>query len=259
MPYAPYSSPLPPMRKKITILTLTLLMIVKFSYGQMEKEYLTHIESIDNTYFPTNVIDQPDSIYNANKALVDYVVENHLSTPADRFFISDRRLLPKLGGYDCNSQRFELNDTLISGNSISIMIAVESVEKIDSILNKGVDSLPYKTSDLHYPFQDYHGDSAMLITKFEILVNNQQVQIPHSAYSRLVDLNICDKYVFHRPIEVYESINGDYFYIYLYGPMDPAVWFTKLIFDYENYLTQIFIDYATLSQFSSFRESFIGY
>ena len=57
----------------------------------------------------------------------------------------------------------------------------------------------------------------------------------------------------------YPSLNGDYFYIYIYGGTGSDTYFAKLIFDKNNYIKKIVTEYADLSQFGALRLGFIGY
>jgi hypothetical protein len=71
--------------------------------------------------------------------------------------------------------------------------------------------------------------------------------------------NICSNFSLFKQIEAYESLNGEFIYIYLFGGNSAGTWFAKLIFDHDKYVTRIVTDYYPLSIHGSFKSSFIGY
>lgn len=204
---------------------LTLSMTINL-FSQDCNEFKSHLESINNTFYPGHITDRFDTVFNANRAFIDYTISHLLEKPSDKCFISNRKLLRKLKRTYCDSLSIIVKDTLSDGKLCEMTLITGE--------KKG-------------------------IKKLKIEINKHTLTIPQTAFNGFYDVNVCDNYAFFREVEVYESINQKYIYLYLYGGNAANTYFAKLIFSREKYLTKIISNYYPLSIHSSFRANFIGF
>jgi hypothetical protein len=229
------------------------------SNGQNCIEFQKHLESIDNTFFPGHIIDRTDTIFNANRAFVDYTVSNLLNKPADKCFISNRNILRKLNSTTCDSSSLIIQDTLKNGTSCKITFTTVPFEINNHQLIYNLDSSYIQKIDGNLPYGRHYMAPKIEIDLIQIEVNGIKIEIPQESYSNFYNPNVCGHYGFIRPVEVYESLNGEYLYLYIYGGNATGTYFTKLVFNQTKYITTIVTDYYPLNIHSSFRESFIGF
>jgi hypothetical protein len=229
------------------------------SYGQDCKEFEKHSESIDSTYHPGSPIDRRDTVFNANRAFLDYTIENLLNRPSDKCFISNRNLLKKLEIISCDTSKVVIEDQLKNGERCKITILTGEFHIKEHSIEANKDSSTIQTIDGQYPFGGRYGIPKIEIKKIEIEVNGVRLKIPTEAYCNFYYPLMCDNYGFHRQIEAYESLNGQYLYLYIYGGNAAGTYFAKLIFDHKEYKSKIASDYYPLSIHGSFRENFIGF
>ena len=244
---------------KIYVFILLSLICSKLSIGQDCTEFEKHLASINNTYFPGYNEEIMDSAFNVNSAFVNYTIENLLEKPSDKCFISNRKLLRKLKNTFCDSLNVLIVDTLKNGESCRIKLVVGNFEPSKHQIIISDDSIITEKIDGQYPFGGQFGMPEIEIQNIEIEIAGWTLKIPKEAYSDLYYPMMCNNYDFARQIEAYESLNGEYIYLYLYGGEAAGTYFAKLIFDKTNYLSRIISDYSALSIHRSFREGFIGF
>lgn len=234
-------------KKRINKLILLIFFsFVTIAQGQNQIEFKKHLKSIDSTFFPGHITDRTDSIFNANRAFVNYTIKNLLENPSDKYFISNRKLLPKLKMINCDSLQIEIKDTLLTGEICHMKILTRSFDSRKSINNQ----FPHGTQ-YTLPKRD--------IAEINITINGIPLYIPNNAFNNLFEPTICEEDSFHKKIEAYMSLDGNYLYLYIYGGNAAGTYFSKLIFDKKMYLTRIITDYYSLSIHGSFRDSFIGF
>jgi hypothetical protein len=245
------------MKLYLSIIVIAFLPIK--SYGQDCAEFEKHSKSIDSTYYPGHVIDRTDTVFNANKAFLDYTIENLLDKPSDKCFISNRNLLKRLKIVYCDSSKVVIEDQLKNGKTCEITVLTGEFQVSKHSIETNMDSSSIKTIDGQYPYGGQYGIPEVEIKKIEIEVNGLKLEIPTKAYSNFYYPLMCDNYGFDRQIEAYESLNGQYIYLYVYGGYAAGTYFAKLIFDHKEYKTKIASDYYPLSIHGSFHKSFIGF
>ncbi len=103
-----------------TYLFTSIFLLCTSTTVLAQEEFQIHIQSIDSTFRRGHPIDRLDTVFNANKALVDYVLENQLLHPNDKRFISNRALLYKLKHTKCDTNYTEITDTLENGDTYHI-------------------------------------------------------------------------------------------------------------------------------------------
>ncbi len=229
------------------------------SYGQDCKEFIAHYESIDSTYFPGHIIDRTDTVFNANKAFVDYTIEYLLEKPTDSCYISNRNLLNRLKTVSCDSSKIVIEDNLKNGKVCKITVSTREFQVSKHSIKTNEDSTSIEEIDGQYPFGGQYGVPEIEIGLIEIEIDGENLKIPRKAYANFFYPIMCDNYRFARQIEAYESLNGEFIYLYVYGGNAAGTYFAKLIFDQKEYKTKIASDYYPLSIHGSFRENFIGF
>lgn len=241
------------------ILILFPMVLATNSFGQDCTEFKKHLKSIDSTYFPGNIIDRMDTVFNANRAFVDYTIENLLDSPSDKCFISNRSILRKLKVTSCDSSKVEITDTLLNGESCVITLVTGNFKSSKHEIIANEDSSQINKIDGQYPYGGQYELPEIEIDQIQIVIEGLILNTPKEAYRNFYSPLMCDNYGLNRQIEAYESLNGKYIYIYLFGGKAAGMYFAKLIFDKTKYLTRIASDYFPLSIHSSFRDSFIGF
>ena len=228
------------------ILTILLSISISIVFSQDCAEFQQHLNSIDSTF-------------NTNRAFVDYTIDHLLIKPNDKCFISNRNLLRKLNTTFCDSSKVIIEDTLKNGEicKISISTDVFKPNKHKIISNEYRSAI--ENIDGQFPYGGQYVIPTIEIKEIKIEVDKKTLIIPTASFGNLFQPNLCDSYGFIKPIEVYESLNGDYIYMYIYGGNAAGTYFAKLIFNKTNYVTKIVSDYYPLSIHASFRASFIGF
>lgn len=245
------------MKLYLSIIILSIFTIK--SYGQDCEEFNTHYESIDSTYYPGHIIDRTDTVFNANKAFVDYTIEHLLENPADSCFITSRNLLTRLKIKSCDSSTTIIEDKLKNGKTCQITISTREFEASTHSIKANEDSSSIKEIDGQYPYGGQYGIPEVEIGLIEIKIDGKKLYIPTKAFGNFFYPVMCNNYGFARQIEAYESLNGEFIYLYIYGGNAAGTYFAKLIFDHKQYKTKIASDYYPLSIHDSFRENFIGF
>ena len=247
-------------KKSKYILTLFLLLAFTIlSKGQNKEEFERHLNSIDSTFYPGYLIDRIDTVFNANRAFIDYTIKHLLAKPSDKYFISNRNLLPKLKLISCDSVKTEFKDILKTGEVCYIKISTRKFIPEKNKIVKDEEYEEIKSINGQFPYGGQYLPEKE-IGKFEIYINSKPLIIPRNAFSNLFEPNICEDYdFFDRKIEAYTSLDGKFIYVYIFGGEAAGIYFSKLIFDMEKYLTKIIADYYPLSIHNSFRDDFIGF
>lgn len=225
-----------------------------FCQGQSEFEF--HLQSIDATQ-PLFTLEDGS---NPNRAFVDYIIENRLENKTDKQYIANRAFLDPFDHYSCNSNLITISDTLKNGEYCSIRIKIGSFNPSEHQVKKHPErKAVIEEIDGQTPYGAFYMLPETEIQEVKISIDGNEIKIPKEAYSNFYDLYTCEGYHFHRKIEAYSSISGEYIYLYIYGGNAADAYFTKLIFDKEKYISKIVADYFSLSSHGSFREDFVGF
>lgn len=227
-------------------------------------EYQTHMKSIDKAYFYEDTVYMGDDIVtgNINRLFVDYTIKHLITNPNDKYFISNRRKLRKLKTISCDSTGIFIKDKLSDGKRCEVKMEVQPFDSLKhEIVKRWIDKENYSISSIdgEYPYGGEYAFPDFEITKLSIKINGLEVYVPYSAYQNLFDVNVCNFDSFERPVEVYESLNGKYIYVYIYGGVNASTYYAKLVFNRERYITRIIADYYALSIHHSFWPNFFGY
>lgn len=245
------------MKKTLIILVLINLWIK--SEAQNCIEFQQHLKSIDSTFHLGHPIDNPDSIHNSNRAFVDYAIQNLLEKPTHRCFISNRSLLRQLDISFCDKQKVIIRDSLKTGEVCEIIMETTRFNPDLHKIKADEDTSLIESIDNLYPYGGEYGVPYREINKLKIKINNQSLSIPKSSYCNLFDPILCENHGFIRQVEAFESLDGKYIYLYIYGGNAAGTYFSKLVFDKKRFITRIISGYESLSQHGSFREDFIGF
>lgn len=223
------------------------------------EEYETHMKSFRSNVREREFLERKDCVVNVYSHFIKHTIK-YFAIDTTKYFISDRNLLSKKKNTICSEKHIQFLDTLKNGDSLIVDIHFEAFnntkhtfEKDDNGFNKSIDGM--------IPYGGQYNMPTEQIASISITINDEHINIPEKAFMNLYFIDKC-KYGpgnFSRPIEVYESINGDYIYVYFYGGEASDTWFGKLIFDREKYRGQIISDYGSLSIHGSFGEHFMGF
>jgi len=244
------------MKSKLTILIISIFFS---SYTFTQEEFEVHLSSIDSTFFPGHPVDDFDSVFNANRFFVDYVITNNLINDSDIKYISNRKLLNKFKYTHCDSNCTVISDTLKTGEICEVFLRVSNFKVNKHLISRDEESNNIILIDKQKSYGAIYNTPAKEIAELVIKINGEEIVIPNSSYLNLYNPNICDNNRFFREIEVYSSIDGMYIYVYIYGGDNSETYFSKLVFDKKKYITKIIADYNVLSMYSSFRSGFIGF
>jgi len=240
------------------VIGFILLLLPLINLAQPSSEYIQHLRSIDKTYSRLLGYQEIFHTTNSNLALVQTAIAQNLEYPNYYNYIANRNLLRKINSKIKNEQ-IDFLDTTQAGKDILVTVKVARFEP-DShriIYFEGgycCDSIDGK--------KGYGAD--YILPTFEIkeinfYVNGKAIRIPDPAYSDLYNIVRIPDDDFFRPVELYESINGENYYLYFYGGSEASAYFGKLIFSKDEYIGRIVVDYRTLMETSSFRSDFIGF
>lgn len=227
--------------------------------GQDCDEFKIHLHSIDTSFYPGFTTDRFDSVFNANKAFVSYTIRELLAHPSDSCFIANRLLLKKFDQVACDSKKILLKHQLKNGKTCHINVQTTEFEENAHTFVTNKDSTQLLLIDDKFPFGGWTHIPKNQIKTITILIDSFLLTVPQNAYIDLFNLSMCEYSTFIRGIEAYESLNGEYIYLYIYGGNAADTFFCKLIFNQHKYLSRIVSEYVSLSLHHSFRESFIGF
>jgi hypothetical protein len=236
-------------------------MLAIIAIAQKPPEYQIHLRSIDSTYIPCYPVDRRDTVFNGNRAFVDYVIKHYLEKPSDVQYISNRALLSRLKEINCDDMKTRIRGMLSTGEIVEVLIETQEFDSINhKIVRHRKDDYggTIKAIDGKDPYGGEFGPEWEIST-FTIRVNGTHLVIPQTAYQNLFEPNICQNQSFLRQIEVYTSLDEQFIYVYIYGGDAASTYFSKLIFNKERFLTKIVADYGALSMYGAFRENFVGY
>ena len=225
---------------------------------KLMNEYNIHNKSFDENNSPRHPIDRMDTVINANRSFVDYIIEN-MQDKQLRYYISDRNLLLRKKRSYCSKNFIGFKDTLRNGDSIVVDIRLAKFEKHEHVIEIDKNSSFNRRIDGQIPYGAYYSIPTSMISSITINIDGNNFSLPRNAFENFFELNTCDTDYFSKPIEIYESINGDYLYIYFYGGEAADTWFAKLIFDHTKYIGRIVAEYGDLSMNGSFRKDFMGF
>jgi hypothetical protein len=209
-------------------------------------EYKTHLKSIDK-------------FYSEAREFVDYTIDNLLEDPGHIQFISNRNLLRELEVISCDENHVLIKDTLKNGELCEIKLDFGIFQPKDHVVKRNEEKNWNKLIDGAFPYGGEYVLPQIEITAFSISIDGESLIINKRAYQNLFDLNICDHFVWMNKVEAFQSIDGEFIYIYISGGRAASSYFSKLIFNKESFITKIVAPYYALSSHASFRSSFIGF
>lgn len=194
-----------------------------------------------------------------DSSLVEYVINSVLEKPDYIKHITDRSKLWKLPNKICWENYVLIEGTEANGTNYKIEL---KGAEFDSTKHEVVfdGSGMIKSIDSRFPF----GASNNLMTLPEkeikeiiIEINHEPISVPKSAYNNLYEPEFCFFGGWRKKTEAF--LNQDYVYVYIFGGNASNSYMAKLVFNKEEYITSIIVDYYPLSCFGSFWDGFIGY
>lgn len=195
-----------------------------------------------------------------DSALVEFVIGNRLEGQQDSMFITNRELLNGLCIKHCGSKEVDIVDTLKDGSILKLGLQIKTFEPDSHQYTylPGTDSV-IESIDGQISFGAVEAVPDQEIDSLWMSINGTPIAIPREAYQNLYNPNLCYNELFVRAVMLYPSEQQEYFYLYLYGGEGSATYMAKLIFDRQQFLTQIITDYSDLIGFDVFRWEFLGY
>ncbi|WP_459209977.1 hypothetical protein [Aquimarina rhabdastrellae] len=216
------------------------LIIVCDAYSQIDFE--EHIKSIKKEQFYTD--DRTGEKYNVNERSVDYAINYLKKNRIKEKYITNRNLLKKIVNIECRDSLYtSFNGKLKNGTEIKVNI---KYKKFDSKKHKIELRNNLNYFDGEIGFGAYYRIPSLEIDNIDLIINNRKVFIPREAFNNFFDVNQCESFLFYKPVEIFSSKDGKYIFIYLYGGIAANTYFAKLIFNENEYITQIVADYREL-------------
>jgi hypothetical protein len=184
---------------------------------------------------------------------------NTLEKKSDTIFIENRKTLLKFQIIECNDNYVHFSDKLSSGERIEIEMKrnpfnaskhkLELDEPVYKEINgkRVISSMKVKNLiDNQYSYGIDGNIPNYEIGILNIKINEKEIEIPSIAYSNLYEPHLCEKNV---PIEIYESSNGKYIYLYMFGSDGAGSYCVKWIFDKNKYISRIITDIEYMNGF----------
>ncbi|MBI1267844.1 MAG: hypothetical protein GC193_10490 [Cryomorphaceae bacterium] len=244
-------------RKKSILNVAFLLLLNGVCLGQLQDEYVIHLKSIEDEKASLKENALLFHTTNANLALFQEVIREQLEDPSHFQFLCNRKLLKRFSLVESDSTHIRLSNN----NGVELKIWRKRFRKEEHVIILIDDTYCCSTIDSLPPFGANYAMPTFEISKIELSVNGEILSVPKEAFSNLYNYYFIDKgeHPFFRPMEAYESINGEFFYLYIYGGYAADTYFGKLIFSKEGYIGKIFVDYDFLLNTRSLRDDFIGF
>lgn len=240
---------------RLFVLSLLLVLILPDPL-LAQGEHLMHLSTIRASRYKKQ---GPQGIQ-GDSAFIEYVLDYLLDAPQDVMFISNRQLLSSLCLSNCTEKSVAIHDTIRKKKEVNIKVYTMPFMPDSQEVNyyPGPDSL-IKAINGQRVFGAVDRIPATQIDSMSMTIGRKEVKIPKEAYEDLFDPNLCDGGYFKRPLAVYTSMNGEYFYMYIYGGKSSGTYLAKLIFDKKQYIKKIVAEYEDLLQFDAIRPDFLGF
>lgn len=192
--------------------------------------------------------------------LVDYVRGELLERPEFEKHLIDKRSLKKLKSITCLHNYAIISDIINDNDRCRIEIESKSFKVSDQKIVRDSSNNIISING-NYPYGEWFADdnkTVECITNLSININGEKKWYRIDSIVGLYDPNFCESAGWNKKIEVYE--NGNYIYVYIQGGNAAGTYYSKLIFDYQNFITSITVDYYYLSVTGSFSGAhFIGF
>jgi hypothetical protein len=239
---------------KITLLLFVLACFCSAAFAQ--KEPGIHLASIRNSSFKPAT---PQG-RGGDSAFLEYVIREVLESPEDIRFVSNRELLTPLCVQYCSEDILVLDDST-KGDKVKFILKTRPyrpegksltfrVASSDSLIS-GINGKPAYGAVTQLPEKE--------IDTLILRINGKPLKVPREAYSDLFNPNMCEFDLFQQGIEGYYSLEGSFLYLYIYGGEGQNLYVAKLIFDRQQYLKKVVVEYPELLRYRVMRETFIGY
>ncbi len=240
---------------RISLLIIAILFALPIPILAQEEHDL-HLASIRASRYKKV---SPQGIQ-GDSAFIEYAIEYLLEAPQDVMFISNRELLEAFCVNLCREDSLHIHDTLRRNKMIDVYVMTRPFEADSHQISfyPGEDSL-VKAIDGRKIFGAVDDLPTVQIDSIGMKIGNRDVYIPPEAYRDLFQPNLCEGGYFRRPLMVYPSRNGEYYYMYLYGGRSSGTYLAKLIFDKKNYIKKIVAEYEDLIQYDCIRPGFLGF
>ncbi len=244
-------------KQKRTFFIIISLLIFN-CYSQEKINFEDHIVSIKNQVLISHVLGEGK---NVNKRSVEYALNYLKKKGVKEKYITNRKLLQKI-----DLQEYKDSSFIQFYKKVSPKLEIEVNIKFKKfkISNHKISSRGKITQyiDGEIPHGAYYKGviPKLEIDCIELVINNKNVKIPSSSYANYYDISLDNMVNGYKSIEAYSSNDGEYLFIYFYGGNAAGVYFSKLIFNKESYITEIIAGYTQLLKWGAFNNpNFIGF
>lgn len=184
--------------------------------------------------------------------LIDYIRGELLDKPEYDNHLIDKRLLNKLNNVFCNDSYAKITDQLENG--MECEIEIRSVSKLlpdQELIYDGNRNIIEVNGKYPYGAEYENSDSSVgCLSSISLKINGITKHYNLDSIVGLYNPNFCHFGGFTRMIEAYE--HNDYIYIYIQGGNAASTYYSKLIFDHTQFITEITVPYHYLSITGSF-------
>jgi hypothetical protein len=235
----------------ITLLFCSIIALGNNQCYSQKKEYKRHLNSIRKNERKTS-----SECVVEDSTFLDYAM-NRIIKPEEIVFISDRNLLSSIPITSCTEESITM-----AGKNGRKTIAI-NIKMID--FDTTVNKVSWNENDeiTSINGEEAYGSTYDLpmkkIESIEIIFGCDTLNIAESSYSNLYNPNTCENSGFTKGIMAYQSLNGDYLYLYIIGGNGADTYFSKLIFNHKKHISTWVADYYPLSCYGCFRKDFIGF
>ncbi len=205
--------------------------------------------------------------------LIDEIIKEKKNSPFKNF-ISNRKDLKQLVTVIGTENLVIISDSL--NNDVTFRARTQFTKlsgfknvKIDTLAISAIDNIKIVSSingKSQYGFANVI-DSVKHFEFLRININGVNIKIPEEAYDDLFFPNINETRLAIKPIQVFESENGQFYYVYIFGLYEsyhdpelttkPISYMCKLIFDKNRYIGRLVSDLTGYDW--KFCRNFIGF
>ncbi|MEM9986828.1 MAG: hypothetical protein AAF804_17175 [Bacteroidota bacterium] len=191
---------------------------------------------------------------------LEHMLRGLLKDSPDQSFVSNRELLRPLCVSSCARDSVVIHDTLQGGEWVTLRLTLGEFEPDSHLIEyaPGPDSL-IEAIDDRPAFGAIDRLPESQISSMSLLIDEQEVLIPPSAFRCFYEVNLCGMEYFLQPAMSYPSLDENYLYLYLYGGQGAGTYLAKLVFDRDRYLTRIVAEYPLLQKAQAIRPDLVGF
>lgn len=181
--------------------------------------------------------------------LLVFISAINIAKAQNEEFIENRNFLKSIPITECDDDFINISGNLSTGEKLEIDIrqkpfipSEHSLGIVDTTYSEynGNKIAYYQIKDDLIDGTEAYGIDGNLprfeIDNFSIRIENRVISIPKNAYSDLYEPHFCSKY---NTVQVYESSNGKYIYVYMSASDGAGSYDVKWIFSKGRYISRI--------------------